>query len=165
MSRAPASHCDFLPSSLHPGPGCHCCNLNLTGHVTNVTRATRWKCQGGTQCRERDVRGWQDDTMTWGSSGLCFYRKYLEGCGNTAHNEGIRRQNWKTSRKIECLRDIGVFWEHFVCEYLYTVEELIKKNGGLVCFRVMFPAAFHSTVLNIFRKRLFLTILLIIIYF
>lgn len=152
MSRAPASHCDFLPSSLHPGPGCHCCNLNLTDHVTTVTRATRRKCQEGTQCRERDVRGWQEDTMTWGSSGLCFYRKYLEGCGNTAHNEGNRRQNWKTSRKNECLWDIRGFLRTFCVWIFVYCRRINKKKWRPRMFQSY--VCFHS-VLNTFRKRLF----------
>lgn len=76
----------FLPSFLHPGPGCHRCSWNTTGHVMTVTGGRRDEMSGRRVDAVYEV--YLGDRTT-----------YLEGGDNTAHNEGNTRQNCKMRRK------------------------------------------------------------------
>lgn len=85
MSRASASHCDFcLPSFI----------LDLAVTAAAETRRVMWWPWQG---RRDEMSGRRVDAVY--EVYLGDRTTYLEGCDNTAHNEGNTRQNCKMRRK------------------------------------------------------------------
>lgn len=123
----------FLPSSLHPGLAVTAVTSSVSGDMMPCTRCV-WVTG-----RHNDAR------IQW----PLFLKRYIyifERLWTIQHT--VKETEVRTARRgeNECLRDIRVFfWEHFVCEYLYTVEELIKKWRHRWCFRVILAAACHAS--------------------
>lgn len=113
MSGAPASHCDFwLPFS-----------LELSGRLAASEAMKR-------RGRYGPVRGGaeQQDVTPWPVFTENIYIAAAHDYGGHRRNCAMRRMFTRHSGGRE-----GGGENFFVCEYLYTVKGLIKRNGEVVC--------------------------------